>query len=556
MTQRTRSFSDRAHTYARDISSGKKLASKWIRHACEKHLDDLARTDSRWHFDAAKVERVCTFIESLTLDNGNRFLLQDFQIWIVASLMGWVDAEGLRKYIEAILIISKGNGKSPLAGALALWFAFFDGKRKAEVYCGATSLNQAMEIHKYARDFVEAQKAFTRMGITAQKTSIYSTKGDMFKPVIGRGKHGPKPYLALLDELHQAISPDLYDTFKTGCNKVVNSLLLTVSTAGDLAENNPCYTLQQQAQKMLEGSLPNERLFAALYVADDSVEWTSLEALEMSNPNLGISNDAEKIRLAQEEATRNPAKQGTFKAMHLGIWTNTTSQWMNMQSWNKCADPALTAESLSDSPCWLGIDTSSKLDLSAIVKLFRRDIDGKPHYYAFAHNYLPETQVNLPENQHYQRWSKEGWLTPTDGSAIDFAALERDALDDIRNFQVEAACFDPAHGGFGLVQRLAEATNVTQSETPQRVTVVSPAMKELEACVADGRFHFNGDPVLTWCVSNMQTKETVNGLYRMPEKAQPENKIDAAMAILFAMSQAMTHVPAASDSASNYFMFA
>jgi phage terminase large subunit-like protein len=507
--------------------------------AAHRHLDDLARIDSRWHFDSKKVEKVCIFIESLTLDSGNPFRLQDFQVWIVANLMGWVDDAGLRKYIEALIIISKGNGKSPLAGALALWFAFFDGKRKSEVYCGATSLNQALEIHKYARDFVDAQKAFARMGVTAQKMSIYSTKGDVFKPVIGRGKHGPKPYLAILDELHQAISPDLYDTLRTGCNKVVNSLLLTVSTAGDLVENNPCYQLQQQAQKALDGSLPNDRLFAALYVADDSVEWTSPEALRMSNPNLGISNDAEKIRLAQEEATRNPAKQGTFKAMHLGIWTNTTSQWMNMQAWNKCADSSLTPESLADAPCWLGIDTSSKLDLSSIVKLFRRDIDGKTHYYAFAHNYLPETQVNLPENQHYQRWAIEGWLTPTDGSAIDFAKLEEDALEDIRSHNVEAVCFDPAHGGLGLVQRLVEATNVTQVETPQRVVVISPAMKELEACIADGRFHFDGDPVMTWCASNIQTKETANGLYRMPDKDQPENKIDTAMALLFALSQAM-----------------
>jgi len=86
-------------------------------------LDDLQNTDSRWHFDADKANKVCAFIESLKLpdDSLNRnFILQPFQIWLVSSLVGWVDDSGLRKYIEALILIPKGNGKSPLAAALGL----------------------------------------------------------------------------------------------------------------------------------------------------------------------------------------------------------------------------------------------------------------------------------------------------------------------------------------------------------------------------------------------------------------------------------------------------
>jgi phage terminase large subunit-like protein len=556
MTSPTRlSYSQRAHNYARSVVERKIIASKWIRLACERHLDDLKKADYRWHFDSAKANRVCAFIETHRLASGDPFVLQDFQVWLIASLVAWVDESGVRKYIEAIIMIAKGNGKSPLIAALCLWFAFFDGVRNAEVYCGATNLKQAMEVFRPALSYVEQQPAYQRLGITAQKKSIFSRTGAQFQPVISRGKHGARPYLAVLDELHQALSADLYGTFKTGCNKTPNSLLLTISTAGVASLENPCHQLQIRAQKALDGSLPDDRLLSALYCADDSVEWTSEEALLMANPNLGVSNDEEKIRLAIGDAQRNPAHQNNVKAMHLNIWSTASAAWMNMQSWNKCADPTLTADSLKDLDCWIGSDLASKIDLSSIVKLFRKDIDGRPHYYCFSRAYLPEERVNAPENTHYQKWSKQGFLTATPGSAIDYSVIEADAQSDINSFRVRELCYDARYAD-QWSQRISESTGITRVVVPPSPAELSPAMKELEAAVYDGRFHFDGHPILTWCISNVLTRETTAGNYTMPDKERPESKIDVAIALFIAMRRAMVAEveSGASTDPSSYFM--
>ncbi|SDE83417.1 terminase large subunit [Terriglobus roseus] len=534
-----RTYSEKAHDYARDVVSGTIIASKWIKIACQRHLDDLDKTDSRWFFNANKCNQVCTFIESLTLSDGSPFALQPFQVWLVASLMGWMDRDGTRKHIEALILIPKGNGKSPLAAALGLWFAFFDGRRKAEVYCGALSIAQAMEVFSPARDFIESQKAFTKAGIAAQKKSIFSASGSKFMPVIGRGRHGARPYLAILDELHQANDFDLYGTFKTGCNKTPNSLMLTISTAGVASTQSPCYQIQERAQKALDGSLPDERFFAAIYCADDTVEWSSNEALIMANPNLGISNDAEKLKLAIQSALRNPGEQNNTKAMHLNIWSTATSAWMNMVDFAKSSDPSLKIEDFSQDECILALDSASKLDLASIAILFTRLIDGKKHYYAFSRNYNPEGQVSKAENVHYQKWVKQGHLIATDGNAIDFLRLENDLIHLVKTNNVQSLCFDPAHGGYGTVQKVVSETNVTSVEVMQRPIHISPAMKELEAAVADGRFHYDGDPILAWCFSNIVTRESSNSLYKMPERERAENKIDAAMALFFALSRGM-----------------
>lgn len=529
--------------------------------AARRHLDDLARSKSdaeyRWKFDTEKVERVCRFIESLTLKDDVPFILQDFQVWLVASLMGWVDSEGIRKHIEALILIPKGNGKSPLAAALALWFAFLDGVSKAEVFCGAKSLAQAKEVFNPAYDFVTTQPAFARLGVVAQKTSIYSTRsGGTFKPVIGKGRHGARPYLAILDELHQATTPDLYDTFKTGCNKVVNSLMLTISTAGVASKDNVCYALQAEVEKVLQGIIPNERIFGAIFCADETVDWFSDEALRMGNPNLGISNDAEKIRLAIKEAVTNPAKQNNVKAMHLNQWSTAASSWMNMQAWQECYDPELNDGTVSDLPGWIGTDLASHIDLSAMVRVFRDDSKGeKPHYYVFCRAYLPQSRVDLPENQHYQKWAKQGFLTATTGSSIDYSVLEADALTDIAKYQIKDLPYDARYAD-QWSQRVSELSGIERVETPPSPAVLSPAIKELEAAVYDGRVHHDNHPVLQFCMSNVLTRETALGNMTMPDKPKPESKIDAAIALFIAMTRAMVYVETPDDSGYQYFMTA
>lgn len=539
----TNSYAQRAIDYARRIVNKKIPASKWIRLACQVTLDDLKKTDSRWHYDAQRGNRVCVWIEQHPHEKGPKqgqpFLLEDWQIWIICSIFCWVDSEGTRKYREAFLLIPRGQGKSPLAAFIALWMTFFDGEKGAETLTAATTEKQAREVFGPAQFFIRELPIYKQLGIIAAAKSIYNTSTRAkFHAIIGKAKYGSAPYCCIMDEAHQLPDSQQYDNFRTGLAKRRNSLLLTVTTAGVAAAQNPAYQLQEDCQKILEGSIDNDRIFPALYTADPEVDWTSLLALQMACPNLGISIDAESLQLDQKEATRNPARQNGFRAMHLNQWMTGASSWMNMQVLKACVDPALSLDDFLDDECWLAFDSASKIDLAAMVLLFRRVIDGKHHYYCFTRSYLPEAQVNLPQNQHYKGWVIGGYLNKTNGSAIDFALIEADALEWLGRFKVQEVNFDPAHGGFGLVQRLNEATGITQVETLQRITTVSPAMKEFEAVVADGRFHFAPDPVLTWCVSNIKTSETANGLYRMPEH-QPENKIDTAMATFFALSRAM-----------------
>jgi phage terminase large subunit-like protein len=66
----------------------------------------------------------------------------------------------------------------------------------------------------------------------------------------------------------------------------------------------------------------------------------------------------------------------------------------------------------------------------------------------------------------------------------------------------------------------------------------SPAIIELDAAMRSGRLRHDGNPVLEWCLGNVVGQADRRGnLY--PTKQRPEQKIDAALAVMMAIGRAM-----------------
>ncbi len=66
----------------------------------------------------------------------------------------------------------------------------------------------------------------------------------------------------------------------------------------------------------------------------------------------------------------------------------------------------------------------------------------------------------------------------------------------------------------------------------------SPAILELDAAMRSGRFRHDGNPVLEWCLGNVVGRPDRRGsLY--PAKQRPEQKINAAVALMTAVGRAM-----------------
>ncbi|EPD7240192.1 terminase TerL endonuclease subunit, partial [Escherichia coli] len=60
--------------------------------------------------------------------------------------------------------------------------------------------------------------------------------------------------------------------------------------------------------------------------------------------------------------------------------------------------------------------------------------------------------------------------------------------------------------------------------------------------IESGRFHHDGNPIMTWCIGNVVGK-TIPGNDDVvkPVKEQAENKIDGAVALIMAVGRAMLY---------------
>jgi phage terminase large subunit-like protein len=182
------------------------------------------------------------------------------------------------------------------------------------------------------------------------------------------------------------------------------------------------------------------------------------------------------------------------------------------------------------------LDLASKVDIASKVKLFRRQIDGLDHYYAFSTNYIPQAQVDLPENTHYQGWVHDGHLVATDGNMISLRRIEAEIVQDSENFPITEIAMDPVYGR-EIAPSLQEQ-GYAVVDVPQRVMHLSNPMKTIAALIDAGRFHHDGNPTFEWMMSNVEVKPDHNENI-FPRKLRAENKIDAAVALINAMSRAM-----------------
>lgn len=548
----SRSHWDRANDYVQDVISGKIPACQLVIQACKRHVDDLARAASNdpdfpWRPDAGRANEACEFIELLPHTKGKwaskreKIRLEGFQCFIVCSLFGWIDTEQYR-FREAYICLPRKNAKSTLAAGIGLKKFAADGEYGAEIYSGATTKKQAWEVFRPARLMAmktpELLKAF---GIRVNKESlVIEGNGSIFEPLIGKPGDGASPSCAIVDEYHEHATDELYDTEKTGMGARENPLLLVITTAGS-NRAGPCYALQKEAEKVLQGKIRKDRWFILIYTIDDGDDWKSSEALIKANPNYNVSVFADFLKDAQRDAIQSARKQNVFKTKHLNVWVNAAVAWMNMAAWDRCADPSLKIEQFAGEQCIIGLDLASKIDLASKVTIFRRIIDHKLHYFAFARNYLNESAIENGAASHYAGWAHDGRLVVTPGSVTDHKYIFRDIIEDCKKFQVLEIPHDPTQA-MALMQFVKDDPEWDQTaqlvEIKQTVVNFSDPMKELEALVLDGRFHHDGDPCFGWAIANVVCwRDNKDQIF--PRKEKEENKIDPAVACMMGLNRWM-----------------
>src|SRR5690606_18986033 len=132
-----------AERYARQVIDGKIPACRWIKLACQRHLDDKKASRAAkypYKFDPARAERVARFLQLLPHTKGKwaskreLIKLEPWQLFSVCIPFGWLrKKDDTRRYRTLLIFVPRKNGKSIIGGGVGNYMFVADGEFGAEV---------------------------------------------------------------------------------------------------------------------------------------------------------------------------------------------------------------------------------------------------------------------------------------------------------------------------------------------------------------------------------------------------------------------------------------
>ena len=553
-------YFERARAYAERVVSGVEVAGKLERLACKRFIDDLdlrqGTEDFPYRFDEALGARACNFVDLMPHIKGEwarpvyidgrityaKLDMEDWQVFKTLNIFGWVHVTtGLRRFRRAYEEVARKNAKSTWAAAVLLFLLAADSEPGAQVYSAATTGEQAREVFDVARNMADRSPEFkVRFAVDVGRHDItIASTASGAKPLNAEGStlDGLNIHGAVVDELHAHKTRALFDVLDSATGARSQPLILMITTAGS-DRAGICYEQRDYTIKVLERTLVDETWFGIVFTLDDGDLWHEPANWRKANPNYGVSVKPDDMEAACRKALATPSAQGNFLTKRLNIWVNADSAWMDMQAWDRCADRSLTVEKVKHLPCVIGLDLASKVDVAAAVRVFH-DAE-KDHYYLIPTFWLPERAVEQGRNSQYDGWRRAGHLQVTDGEVIDFDLIEERLGEDITTLRVQEIPFDPWQAT-QLASHMMEA-GAPMVEYRQTVQNMSEPMKTFEALTLQGKLTHDGNPMMTWMVSNVVCHRDVkDNIY--PRKEREENKIDGPVAALMGLGRFIASAP-------------
>lgn len=579
-----------ARAVARPSSPRQRIvAGRLVRLACERHLRDLDASQTKafpWEFKARYAADCFDFFEQfLTLDDDSPFALASWVKFMLGSLEGWVSkTTGEQRFQVSYVETGKGTGKTPLGAAYGLYCLCGKDERSAEIYSLGVDAAQAAYMFKFAKRMAERSEDLRSVLDIGEHNIGWLARDSFFRPLAaeGRSLDNKRPYLALVDELHEHPSGVIPEKMRLGFKGRPNALLFEITNAG-FDQTSVCWDHHEYTRQVLEGSIKGpaaDRWFGYICQLDacdpcrdrgfsqptdgcpQCDQWTDPAVWVKTNPSLGITMTSDQVQAVVFEALDRPSLQARAKRLYFCLWTQAHTVWIQSDKWDACAVPPAQLHTAGEGlSCAAGFDMSEKLDLTAAVVGLRildapgsrapdelelvDTVDGETitrrltlNFRVEIHPYfwLPEERLlerSRLESLPFVQWQKDGALRVTQGAVIDYDEIYDQFTTEIGPaFKPQRVGYD-AHNASQFALALRNKGKYTVVDVPQG-RALSESFKLFEALVRSRRLIHNGHPVMSWCVSNAapKTDRYENLWLEKPSRAKRIDGVIAAVIML------------------------
>jgi len=513
-------------------------------------------------FDAERVDKVMRAFEQLRHTQGalaGRPLRPDpWQVaYILAPIFGWVqwddDADMYVRIIREVYVdVPRKNGKTTLAGGIALYLMAADGEPGAQVITAAVTKEQAGLLFKPVKAIVEKSPALKRVMQPMAGVILHPKTDSYFKPVssLAGAQHGLNLHGGIVDELHEHKSPELVETIESGTGSRRQPLIFIITTADAGNRQSVYHRKRERIEQLARGAYTAPAVYGVVFAAERDDDPFDEATWRKANPGYGVSPTRAYLRVAADKAKQSPAELASFLRLHCGVRTKQTTKFLTLESWT--ANGALIVEEkLREREAYGGLDLGAVSDLNALVWLFPDDRDGSVDM--VVRFWTPEENITDLDRRtagNASVWVREGWLKTTPGNVTDYSVIGDQIRADLDFFEVKSLGFDRWSS--------TPLTNDLEGERAPMVGVgqgyksMSPALKAVQRLLLQGQrqvreggrpmLRHDGNPVMAWMVDNLAVAIDTAGNVK-PDKSSGGDKIDGVSALCDAMSEVLARPP-------------
>jgi phage terminase large subunit-like protein len=459
------SKTDRTTDYARRVVDGKIVAGEFVRLACQRHLRDLKEGPKRGlRWDVIEADRAIDFFPSvLSITEGAKvglpFELLPWHLFVVGSIYGWKDKNGLRRFRSVWLETGKGQAKSPLMGGLGLYEILGRKKQRAEVYAigedrktsnvlfrDAAAMCRAPIPGKGEETLVGSGKVIVRgFGDNAWKIE-HPKSQSKFEPLANSDAvSGPKPVLVLADEIHEMKTGKAIEIWRAAINKMSGDPMMVLGTNTPSVDQQVGSGYSEYFQKVMRGEFIDDTAFAYIARVDkDDDPFNDESCWIKSLPALGITYPVENIRKAVDTSRNMISTALTTKRLYFGIPVGTAGFWIAEDAWTKIQGHVDENEMLGRR-LHLSLDLSQKNDLTALSGCWEGEkLNVKTWYWTCSERLADRsTKDKIP----YRELAEGGFITITDSPIIDYSFVAEQVRSLCVAHDVVQLCVDPSFIG-------------------------------------------------------------------------------------------------------------
>ena len=489
------------------------------------------------------------------------------------------------------LIPTANSGKSPLCAGTGIYGLVADHEERAEIYAAATFKDQAMVLFRDACAFfdqsVMLQERLIASGVGEKRWNLAYLATNSFFRVIAtdtkKGKSGPRPHMALLDEIHEHADGSVIEMLRAGFKFRRQPLSFMITNSGhDMT--SVCREYHDLGVKIAHEIEENDEFFSFICSLDDAdflnadgeedEHYLIDEALwPKVNPSLpyGIPG-YDYIRSQIKEAKGLPSKMSTVKRLNFCVWTESENPAIDPEVWKACMDKDYPIDILAGRRCWGGLDLSAVNDLTALALMFEpgyinlEKVDGvwtpvrKPVYDPFwrlkVWFWLPGNGLQLKaDTDHvpYIAWRDAKYMIASKGAAISKSevvkfisespylpqlqgiAYDRSRMKDLMEF-AEKAGIELNIGKWDKEKKRWDFKgrgDIRMMPFGQEARSMAPAIDKFEYMLIEKLFRHEGNPCLTWNAANTVMSEDEDG-YRKVSKKKSITRVDGITSTVMA----------------------